>query len=104
MSDKDRFRGRPFTCTNRNFRTNVKKGWPHGDGQVMGSVFDQPLAKIGNLTLWLEHAISKPEGDELLWFMWYDEKGSPTTPSSVAFSESELEAMSHRLLKVSQAA
>jgi hypothetical protein len=104
MSEKDRFKGRAFTCTNRRFRTNVQKGWPHSDGQAMGSVFDQPLARIGKQTLWLEHAISKPDGNELVWFMWYDEMGSPTTPTSVAFPESELEGMSRQLSTVRQAA
>jgi hypothetical protein len=104
MSDRDRFKGRAFTCTNRSFRTNDMRGWPHGDGQGLGSVFDQPLARKGKHTLWLEHVVSKPDGNELVWFMWYDEKGSPTTPTSVAFTESELEAMTRQLSTASQAA
>ena len=96
MAEKHRLKGKAFTCSNRNYQTNITKGKRHGSGQAKGSVFDQPLVS-NHYTLWLEYVTEKNSDQERFWLMWYDADGSPTIPLSGVLSASQLKDMSGRL-------
>lgn len=84
-----------FSCQNAQFQTNTTKGESHGTyADTRGSVFDRPLADHDGYTLWLEHAISRRDGTELYWLMWYDSEGAPTIPLSGVMGKDEVAKMS----------
>lgn len=71
-----------YTCENRAFRTRIEMGLSHGEHQVQGSVFNEPLYFDGQYSLWLEHVLNKrDENEQCYWLMWY-QNGQPTVPLS----------------------
>lgn len=98
MAPKDRCDGQPFTCCNRGYGTDTKRGKPHGRGRAKGSVLPKPVLKNDNgTTLWLEHVTGKREGPGLFWLMWYDRAGTPTISGSGVFDAEGLETIKHQL-------
>jgi hypothetical protein len=86
-----------FFCKNRRFETDVSKGFPHY-GESKGSVFDGPLRRSGNYSLWLEHVIQPNDPDEeLYWLMWYDQNGRPTIPESAVFNKADIQELLRNL-------
>ncbi len=96
MAEKDRLEGMPFTCSNRGFETNVKRGQPHVEGSASGSVFHEPLVSSG-YTLWLEYVTDKGGGEDRFWLMWYDDEGTPKIPMSGVMTEPQLKDMVRKL-------
>lgn len=90
-----------FTCRNRRFETNIRKGEPHKPfADTLGSVFPEPLIDHDGYTLWIEH-VWEPETDaEYYWLMWYNPEGIPTIPLSGVFDRTDLEAMVSRLARL----
>lgn len=92
-----------FTCENRRYRTNIKKGEPHSpQSQTQGSVFPSALVNHDGWSLWLEHVEEKHVEEigtpaEVYWLMWYDPDGRPTIPLSGVFDRTELSAFVGRL-------
>jgi hypothetical protein len=89
-----------FTCSNKRFETNQKKGFPHGQGQAGGSVFQDALYGAGGDSLWLEHVYDKAEENECYWLMWYDEHGNAKLGAGTVFNKKDLKEMAARLIKV----
>lgn len=58
--------GNPFTCENKRFKTNVAKGYAHGQAAAKGSVFPTALISGSGYSLWLEHVVDKEEESEWL--------------------------------------
>jgi len=103
MAAKDRIqrRGRflDFTCENVRYKTNTRRGKPHGTNPTPGSVFTEPLAgtQAKGYSLWLEHVIEKRSRDGgLYWLMWY-ENGIPTIPMSGVFRKEDIANMARLL-------
>lgn len=83
-----------FTCQNRRFKTNIAKGEPHGRSPTRGSVFDQPLVRYQDGSLWLEHVEDRDTPNELFyWLMHYDDAGYPTIPLSGIMGKDDLQEM-----------
>lgn len=82
-----------LTCENRKCKTDTTKGKPHGAGQPLGSVFDDPLVDHGGHSLWLEHTTWKPDNSPTYWLMWYDSDGIPTISFSAAMDRADLVAV-----------
>jgi hypothetical protein len=97
LAFKDRLNDIAFTCSNRRFETDISKGHPHGNGQVIGSVFPQPVFGGIGYTLWLEYVTDKLDGHHVFWLMWYDTNGSPTIPLSGVFDASDIQGIASRL-------
>jgi len=91
LHSKDKSNQRiPFSCENIRFKTNTKKGFPHGACETKGSVFKKPLVNNGGWTLWLEHILELKSKDELYWLMWYNPKGLSTISGSSVFKRADL--------------
>ncbi len=89
--------GRPYTCRNKRFQTDLSNGEPHGVGNAAGSVFDEPLIESDGYSLWLEYVVDHKFGDKCFWLMWYDVNGEPTIPLSGIFNLDQLREMNSRL-------
>ena len=87
----------PFTCENRGYMTNIKKGEKHGEAEARGSVFERPLADDGSNSIWLEHIVQKSDGAECYWLMWYDSEGTPNIPLSAIMWKEDVQEMSRLL-------
>ena len=84
----------PFSCENRRYRTNIRKGESHSPlSQTRGSVFATPLIQHDRYSLRLEHVEEVETGVELYWLMWYSSEGIPTIPLSGVFDRTELSGM-----------
>jgi hypothetical protein len=84
-----------YTCENVAYKTDTRKGKPHGKGFALGSVFGEPLAgtKGEGYSLWLEHVVQKKSLDTgLYWLMWY-KNGIPTIPMSGVFRKEDIANM-----------
>ena len=97
MAAKDRLNGIAYTCANSRFRTDVRKGRPHGPAGALGSVFDAPLVQTTSHSLWLEFVEEPGTSWEPFWLMWYDASGNPTMPMSSVFDRSQVQEMTARL-------
>jgi hypothetical protein len=86
-----------FTCENKGFMTDVKRGFPHGKGNAKGSVFPEPLFDNGQYSLWLEHVLNRDDNSECFWLMWY-QKGQSTIAASGVFSKSDILNVGRKLL------
>lgn len=88
----------PYSCGNRRYRTNVEKGYGHGQfSETLGSVFEEPLIDNDDWTLWLEHVVEIETGAEVYWLMWYSPDGIPTIPLSGVFDRADLARMNSML-------
>ena len=89
-----------FSCKNRRYATDIKKGNPHGKySKTRGSVFPEPLIIVSNgSTLWLEYVTEENE-ENIYWLMWYDSDGKPTIPLSAVFNNDDLGNMIKQLTK-----
>jgi hypothetical protein len=85
--------GKPFTCRNGRFQTDLRQGHPRGPAQATGSVLPQALLSLPDASLWLEYVEDHKNGGEMFWLMWYDAAGEPTVPSSSVFDTDELQTM-----------
>lgn len=100
-SDHRRTRGGkpvPFTCENKRFRTDTRRGHPHGAGNAKGSVGPEALFDDGHHSLWLEH-VEEPSSarpSRSFWLMWYKD-GLPLLPASSVFAAKDLALMADRL-------
>ena len=94
MAEKHRLNDQPFTCHNRNYQTDIRRGYPHGVGNAKGSVFPDALVNTGH-SLWLEYVTGVE--DEVFWLMWYDPNGSPTIPLSGIFHSQDIQTISRGL-------
>ena len=84
-----------FTCENRQFKTNIGRGHPHGTGQPRGSVYEEPLLISNGWSLWLEHVVNVNDDSNVLWLMWYDGE-KPAIPMSGIFGLGDFEQMLSR--------
>jgi hypothetical protein len=94
--------GRPFTCKNARFQTNILKGYPHKKHapNTNGSVLEEALLELDDgRSLWLEHALDTQDNIEEYWLMWYEKNGVPTIRTSAIFGKEELEKMVGRLMR-----
>lgn len=90
----------PFSCENKRFCTNIRKGFPHQPySQTLGSVLEKPLIDYGDASLWLEHVTDKDCNDYIYWLMWYDSDGRSSIPLSGVFGKRNLETMVERLTR-----
>jgi hypothetical protein len=91
MAARNRLNGTPFTCANRNYRTDLSQGHSHGPGNALGSVIPRALYTDPTQSLWVEHVIGRREpGEQIFWLMWYDESGNPLIPLSGVFDRNGL--------------
>jgi hypothetical protein len=84
-----------YSCENGRFRTDIKKGQPHGCSTTLGSVFDRPLCKPGKEgdSVWLEHVIEDSTRTEYYWLMRYKKTGVPSMPMSGILSREDIANM-----------
>jgi hypothetical protein len=82
-----------YTCSNNRYETNSSKGYPHGPGQALGSVFEEPLYDKEGYSLWLEYVTEKKTGEPSFWLMWYDGNGHPTIQYSAIFDGDQIRKM-----------
>jgi hypothetical protein len=73
-----------YTCSNSQFETDVKRGFPHGThSPTRGSVLPGPISDDGVNTLWMEYIA----GGDMWWMMWYDKNGRPNISGSAVFDK-----------------
>lgn len=100
-AEDDRGHAINYTCSNRRFQTNWKKGEPHSPySEVKGSVFPEPLVEHEKWTLWLEHVVQRDTEDECYWLMWYKPDGEPTIPLSGVLYRDDLKQIADKLAKL----
>jgi hypothetical protein len=88
-----------FTCGNRRYKTDTRKGYPHGPGRPLGSVFDTALVTNTDDggTLWLEYVTEPKTGAEVFWLMWYHRSGGPAIRASGVLTRDGLKEISRKL-------
>lgn len=91
----------PYSCQNRRFQTDIRRGYPHAPSGTLGSAVPEPLVRSEGYTLWLEHVNERAdENADWYWLMWYDPEGLPTIPLSGVFDRQQLAGMVEQLLSL----